>query len=200
MLGLTSRALLLEKPDAYQPKCSCADGLAKGGSRDAHKLTAQLIAEKASEWGEQVWYLEVDLLGAFGSIRYPEIWRTLHEIMSAEAARAMMKVITGHSLVPSWTGIPGEEVPAWKGCRQGALESPRFGIACWTKPWPQCCSNGRTWESEQTPRPLIPNTTVGNPRLGLSDDLVLIGPCADEAHGVRGRMVQARDQWGLTLR
>lgn len=35
-----------------------------------------------------------------------------------------MEIIMGHSLTPSWHGMTGEEVPIWKGCTQGAPESP----------------------------------------------------------------------------
>lgn len=58
----------------------------KGGSLDANILTAQLIADKASEWGGQIWYRKVDLFDAFGSIT-PMFGKNLRTRMGAQAAR-----------------------------------------------------------------------------------------------------------------
>lgn len=124
MLGVTSRTFLPEIPEACQPKWVSAEGFTKGSSPDAHILTAELLAEKAPEWCEQTWYLEVELSDAFASIRYMEIWRSLHRSMGAGAARVMMNVIMGHPLAPSRHVMPGEEVPVFKGCKQGAPEIP----------------------------------------------------------------------------
>lgn len=47
LLGWGSWAILLEHADGLQPKRFAAERLLKGGSRaDAHRLTAQLLAEK----------------------------------------------------------------------------------------------------------------------------------------------------------
>lgn len=37
-----------------------------------------------------------------------------------------MKLITEHALTPSWMGTTGEPPPLWKGCKQGAHESPQL--------------------------------------------------------------------------
>lgn len=48
-----------------------AEGFFAERRADAHIVTAQLIAEKTAELGEQVMFSEVGLADAFGSIRYP---------------------------------------------------------------------------------------------------------------------------------
>lgn len=68
-MGWVSRAILLMLEDGAQPSWLAAEGFVKGGRADTHILTAQLMPE----WGEQAWYLNVDLTDAFGTIRYPRL-------------------------------------------------------------------------------------------------------------------------------
>lgn len=51
----------------------------------AHIIVAQVVAEKASEWGK---FLNADLSGAFGSIHYLDLWRFLAKRTSPAAAHA----------------------------------------------------------------------------------------------------------------
>lgn len=59
-------AMLTQHRDAPEPKWLCARGFVRGGraDADAHIMTAQLIADRSAEWGEQAWFLKVDLAGA----------------------------------------------------------------------------------------------------------------------------------------
>lgn len=73
LLGWASWSMLIHQEDAMQPIWLAAEGFVKKGRADAHILTAPLLVEKTAEWGEQVWYLRVDLADASGTIQYPDI-------------------------------------------------------------------------------------------------------------------------------
>lgn len=67
-----------------------------------HILVSKFVGEKASALGDQVWFLNADLSGAFGSIRYPLIRRALEHHERATAAQSLMQALTGHDIV--WLG------------------------------------------------------------------------------------------------
>lgn len=85
MQGMASRDLLRKKADSLQSQSQwlCAEGFAQGRSPSSWR---QRIAEKTSEWGEQVWLLAFDLSDV-------GIWRVLYRRLGVVAARAMMKLI-----------------------------------------------------------------------------------------------------------
>lgn len=97
----------------------------QGGRDVTHIRTAQLLAEKTAELGEQIWFLKVDFADAFRTIISPHILQILTERVGAAGALAMTKVMRGHSLVPSWLGFVGEAVPAHRG-GGGTRESPQL--------------------------------------------------------------------------
>lgn len=64
--------------------------------------TSILPAEEATECGEQVWFLKLDLSDAFGSIRHRDVRRILVTRVGVVAARAMMQIIVGRPWWPRW--------------------------------------------------------------------------------------------------
>lgn len=94
------RALVLQNGGRIQHKRLCAEGRARNGSADAHIVTAQLIADRISEWGEQAWFLKVDFADAFGCIRHPDLGRTVKRRLCTATVSAMMRLITCRSPEP----------------------------------------------------------------------------------------------------
>lgn len=72
---------------------------------------------------KKTWHVKVDLSDAFAPIRYREISRTLHKMLGADAAWAMMKTIMGHSLSPSKTADEARRM-----CRTLVQTCDRWGL------------------------------------------------------------------------
>lgn len=72
-----------------------------------------------SEWGQPLFYLQVDLEDAFGSNCHDDLLRELTGRVVVQTATAVMRGMVGHSLKPSWLGVEGEELDVGKGLRQG---------------------------------------------------------------------------------
>lgn len=94
-----------------------------GGSADAQILTAQLIADKTVKWGEQVGFLNIDPVDAFGRMRLPDIWQALVKRTGAGAGMGSDEVHRMPLYGTSPDRDPGEEMPMCKACRQGPPES-----------------------------------------------------------------------------
>lgn len=91
LVAWTSRSLLYEYEAQLRPRWPCAEGLVRGGTADAHALTAQVVAQKTSEWGARAWFLTADLSGGCGSIPPPPplIRKVLERRVGAAAAQAI---------------------------------------------------------------------------------------------------------------
>lgn len=63
---MVSWAPLGKHSDALEPTWLSVEGNVHVGDASAHMTAALLLAEKATEWSDKVWCLEVDLSDAFG--------------------------------------------------------------------------------------------------------------------------------------
>lgn len=114
--AMTTRALIFQHESVIAPQRVCAEGFVRNGSADAHILMAQSVAGTVGgraglEWGEWVWLLKADLYGAFGSIRYPDLWMVLRKRVWALSSHAFMRAVTGHGVAPAWMAVPDTGVP-----------------------------------------------------------------------------------------
>lgn len=63
-LEVVSQALPAKTADTLEPLWLCVEGFARSGIAGAHSLAPNLLADKPTEWDEQVWCLKVQRAGA----------------------------------------------------------------------------------------------------------------------------------------
>lgn len=123
---------------------------------------------------------------SIGFIRHRDMWRIQLRLAGVAAARAMRKIMVGHSLRPHWMGFSGLEVRTWNCCKQGLPESPIvwyillvyvLALACRRTDWPLICQiwsipsadlcQGTTWTVQVgQPTLLSPTTCFSWLRIG----------------------------------
>lgn len=113
------------------------------GIAEALVVTVRLLAEKSTEWNEQIYFLKIDLADACGAIRHDHLFRSLARRIGARAAVAIMRCIVGAHIRPRWMGLKGPEIHIGKVCRQGSPERPILWSVALDSRWPKSRCSGR---------------------------------------------------------
>lgn len=64
-------------------------------------MTAKIVADRMSEWGQPLFYLKVDLEDAFGTICHDDHLRELMRRVDVQTAVALVRGMVGRSLQAS---------------------------------------------------------------------------------------------------
>lgn len=210
VVGVAMRALIAENEAWLQPEWMNAEGFATKGSAEALAVTARLLAEKSTEWGEHVFLFKFDVADAFGSIRHDCLLHTCRKV-GARTAVDMLRCVVGTSIRPRWLGLEGPEVCIGKGCRQDGAESPTFWNVVLDSATDEVCKHWQeTGYGVRLPQllPELRGRRVRNiadganwlTHLAYADDILIVGESPEEVTAMHAIFSKAVAKSGLGLR